>query len=1157
MDHPLLEALPDLLGDEPALTSVMGRRSAALVVPEPARAIVLAAVARRSGRRPLLTVVPTGSEAERLAGDLGHYLGPDEVELFPAWETLPFERLSPGIETMGHRMRILNRLTEPAGRPAVVVASGRALVQRLTPAAGEVRPLLLGPGDIVDQTGLVDSLVAAGYRREYQVEHRGELAVRGSILDLWPSTSEVPFRIDFWGDEIERLCEFGVADQRTTVVRAEVEVYPCREMVPDAAMRTRAGALVAEQPWGREHWERLADGELFDGMESWLPWLDREERLLVELLDDDALVVVVEPRRLRDRVSDLRDEERELAGSLAVTWGADGLAFPQLHLDWERLLEHTDAPLWTVDSVAPGPGADTVVASGWVTDRPGPKGTHAAPGVALRLAELLADGFRVVVAADGEGSAVQLLQRLTEDGLVLAEEKAATDPAVPGAHLVVAALERGFLLHGSKLAVVTEAEITGRRRTRRGSRPRRRAALRVFEDLAVGDYVVHEHHGVARFAGLVTRTLAGVERDYLLLEYRGDDRLYLPTEQIDTVRPYSSGEAPTLSRMGGTDWERTKSRVRSAVAEIAEELVDLYRHRRTTPGRAFGDDTPWQREMEQSFPYQETVDQITAVEDVKADMERPTPMDRVVCGDVGFGKTEVAIRAVFKAVQDGCQAAVLVPTTLLAQQHGETFRDRFAPYPIRVEVLSRFLSAQEARRVVGGLADGSVDVVIGTHRLISGDVSFADLGLLVIDEEQRFGVAHKESIKAIRTDVDVLTLTATPIPRTLEMSLTGIRDLSLIDTPPADRQPILTFVGEYDERAVAEAIRRELLREGQVFFVHNRVHDIDQIAGGLRDLVPEARVAVAHGQMDEALLETVVIDFWDGLYDVLVCTTIIESGIDMPTVNTLVVDRSDLLGLGQLHQLRGRVGRAGQRAYAYLFIPPDRALTEEAFERLRTIGETTELGSGFRLAMRDLEIRGAGNLLGTGQSGHVAAVGYDLYCRMVIEAVAELSGEPPEAPVEIRVEVPVDAHLPEDYVGRADLRLEAYRKLTSAGATADAANVEAVRTEWEDRYGPLPAPAEALLAVARLRTVCVSRGITEATVTRRPGAVLGSKPQLEARCSPVELPLSRQARLARLHPEALLKEGTRQLHLPLGTDDPVAELTGLLEDLVPVLHPAP
>jgi transcription-repair coupling factor (superfamily II helicase) len=459
--------------------------------------------------------------------------------------------------------------------------------------------------------------------------------------------------------------------------------------------------------------------------------------------------------------------------------------------------------------------------------------------------------------------------------------------------------------------------------------------------------------------------------------------------------------------------------------------------------------------------------------------------------------------------------------------------------------------------VVGGLADGSVDVVIGTHRLISGDVSFADLGLLVIDEEQRFGVAHKESIKAIRTDVDVLTLTATPIPRTLEMSLTGIRDLSLIDTPPADRQPILTFVGEYDERAVAEAIRRELLREGQVFFVHNRVHDIDQIAGGLRDLVPEARVAVAHGQMDEALLETVVIDFWDGLYDVLVCTTIIESGIDMPTVNTLVVDRSDLLGLGQLHQLRGRVGRAGQRAYAYLFIPPDRALTEEAFERLRTIGETTELGSGFRLAMRDLEIRGAGNLLGTGQSGHVAAVGYDLYCQMVIEAVAELSGEPRETPVEIRVEVPVDAHLPEDYVGRADLRLEAYRKLTSAGATVDAANVEAVRTEWEDRYGPLPAPAEALLAVARLRTVCVSRGITEATVTRRPGAVLGSKSRLEARCSPVELPLSRQARLARLHPEALLKEGTRQLHLPLDTDDPVAELTGLLEDLVPVLHPVP
>tara|TARA_B100002003_G_scaffold159559_1_gene148073 strand:- start:5075 stop:6700 length:1626 start_codon:yes stop_codon:yes gene_type:complete len=524
-------------------------------------------------------------------------------------------------------------------------------------------------------------------------------------------------------------------------------------------------------------------------------------------------------------------------------------------------------------------------------------------------------------------------------------------------------------------------------------------------------------------------------------------------------------------------------------------------------------------------------------------------MDRLVCGDVGFGKTEVAVRAVFKAVQDGRQAAILVPTTLLAQQHGQTFRDRYAPYPVRVEVLSRFLTPAEARRVAEGLADGSVDLVIGTHRLLSGDIVFKNLGLLVIDEEQHFGVSHKESIKALRSDVDVLTLTATPIPRTLEMSLTGIRDLSLMNTPPADRQPILTYVGGYDERAVAEAIRRELLRDGQVFFVHNRVYDIDQIAGGIRELVPEARVAVAHGQMDEVSLENVVMDFWEGRYDVLVCTTIIESGIDMPTVNTLVVDRADLLGLGQMHQLRGRVGRAGQRAYAYLFTPPDKSLSEEAYERLRTIGETTDLGSGFRIAMRDLEIRGAGNLLGTGQSGHVAAVGYDLYCQMVTEAVDELAGRVPEMPAEIRVEVPVDAHLPEDYVFRSDLRLEAYRKLAAAGTTPDAANVDAVRSEWEDRYGPLPPAAEALIAVGRLRALCVERGLTEVTVGRGPG--LGG-PERVARCSPVVLPLSRQTRLARLHRHAIYKEGSRQLILPVDGDDLVADLMSMIEDLIPV-----
>ena len=513
-------------------------------------------------------------------------------------------------------------------------------------------------------------------------------------------------------------------------------------------------------------------------------------------------------------------------------------------------------------------------------------------------------------------------------------------------------------------------------------------------------------HGVGRYEGMVKRTIGGVERDYLLVAYKANDKLYVPSDQIDVLRQYVGGEAPALHRLGGSDFAKAKSKVRSAVREIAQELVVLYQKRVNAEGYAFGQDTPWQSEMEEAFPFVETPDQRVAITDVKADMERPYPMDRLLCGDVGFGKTEVAIRAAFKAIQDGKQVAVLAPTTLLASQHGNVFADRFAGYPIRVETLSRFLTPSQAKEVVKGIESGQVDCVIGTHRLLGESVRFKDLGLMVVDEEQRFGVQHKEAMKQLKVNVDVLTLTATPIPRTLEMSLVGIRDLSLLQTPPADRQPILTFVGGYDERVATEAIRRELLREGQVFWVHNRVRSIEHAAARLRELVPEARIAVAHGQMDEGTLEQVVVDFWDGQFDVLVCTTIIESGIDMPTVNTLVVERSDLLGLGQLHQLRGRVGRSGQRAYAYLFHPADTTLTEEAYERLKTIGEATELGSGFKIAMRDLEIRGAGNLLGQAQSGHIAAVGYDLYCQMVTEAVAEMKGEPIRPPAEIKLDVP-------------------------------------------------------------------------------------------------------------------------------------------------------
>ena len=1114
--------LVHVAANEPALAQVAGKKNARLATAESARPIVLAALAASTRRDPIIVAVPTGQIAEQLHDDLRTFVPPDSVCLFPAWETLPFERVSPAVETMGRRMEIVWRLRNDDQRPRIVVASVRSLLQKLAPNAEAIEPIRVSVKGLVDIDELCTTLVHFGYRRETLVEHRGEFARRGAIVDIFSSTSDAPVRIDTWGDEVDRLTIFDVNDQRSIGDLDNVVVFPARELLLDDILRERARRLVAEEPWGREQWERLSEGQIFDGMESWLPWLTSEDRLITDVVGNDALIVLVDPKNMADRARDLLAEEDDLARALATSWARDAsVEFPRLHTNPERLLAlETNSASLTLLNTADSPETPTVASGGW-----GPI-SHDPTPVFARAKELLSQKWTMVLAAETDASAQRLADLLAENGLQFDVRTDGTLRHSAG-NVVVAPLSRGFILQESRIAVIAESDLSGRRRTRRVSRTSRANAVSVFEDLQPGGYVVHQHHGVAQYEGMVKRTVGGVERDYLLLAYKGGDKLYVPTDHIGALRQYVGGETPTLNRMGGSDFARAKSRVRSAVREVAQELVVLYQRRVTAEGHAFAEDTPWQSEMESAFPFVETPDQMRAIDEVKADMERSVPMDRLICGDVGFGKTEVAVRAAFKAIQGGRQAAVLVPTTLLASQHANTFSERFAAYPIRVEMLSRFLSNGEARKVLEGLKTGEVDCVIGTHRLLQEGVAFKNLGLLVVDEEQRFGVQHKEAMKRLRTNVDVLTMSATPIPRTLEMSLVGIRDLSLLQTPPADRQPILTYVGEDSESVATEAIRRELLRQGQVFWVHNRVQSIEERAQQLRELVPEARIVVAHGQMDESRLEKVVVDFWEGQYDVLVCTTIIESGIDMPTVNTLVVERADLLGLGQLHQLRGRVGRGGQRAYAYLFHPRDKRLSEEAYERLRTIGESTELGSGFRIAMRDLEIRGAGNLLGEAQSGHIAAVGYDLYCQLVTEAVAEMKGEPVVEQVDVVVDLPIDAFLPDDYAPSEELRLEAYRRLADVTTREQVADI---RTEWLDRFGPLPPPAENLLGVAELRAACHRLGLREVTATRR-----------EIRVAPVSLRASQTLVLRRVAPGAVYRETSRQLVLQAPKNKPLIE----------------
>jgi len=1112
-----------------------------------------ALLAERSGPQCAFVITATGREAEAVRDAVGSYLPDADVLEFPAWETLPHERLSPSAQTVGTRIATLRKLAAWQDAPSdqrrttVVVASVRAALQPIAGNLTSLAPIVLRTESRGNDLGTIaGQLVDMAYARVDLVTRRGEFAVRGGILDVFAPTADHPVRVDFFGDEIEAIKAFSVADQRTTEDDlGSVELTASRELLLSDDVRQRAREMLHEFPNLSQMLAKIAEGIPVEGMESLAPALVQDLVPVTHYLPSEAVIAVLGPERVSGRAHSLAETNTEF---LQAAWSAAvaGAQAP-IDLDAGNFLSvqqlkngRGQRTWWTVspfDSGLDEGDAERVLTDAEAVAEAGdyvrvraeaiPSFAGSADGAIAHVKELTDDGWAVVVTAQGQGLVERAVQVLADAG-VAARAEALTAPPEPGVAIVTTAtVEHGFATPDPRIAVLSEAEFYGRS-VQQGARTVKKLASRrknVVDPLQLkpGDVVVHATHGIGKFVELVSREVSSggrnavkTQREYLVLEYapskRGypGDKLFVPTDQLDQLSRYVGGESPTLSKMGGSDWSAAKSKARKAVRDIAVDLVKLYSARMASKGHAFGPDTPWQRELEEAFPFAETADQLTTIDEIKRDMERPIPMDRLLSGDVGYGKTEVAIRAAFKAVQDGKQVAVLVPTTLLVRQHMETFQERFAGFPVHLRALSRFQTEKESKETIAGLADGTVDIVIGTHRILSQNIQFKDVGLVIIDEEQRFGVEHKDQLKKLKTNVDVLAMSATPIPRSLEMAVTGIREMSTLATPPEDRHPILTFVGPQSDLQVAAAIRRELLREGQVFYVHNRVKDIQSVAAHLAEIVPDARIAVAHGQMSESTLEQVMVDFWERRFDVLVSTTIVETGLDIANANTLIIDKADKYGLSQLHQLRGRVGRGRERGYAYFLYDADKPLSETAQDRLETIAANNELGAGMQVAMKDLELRGAGNLLGGEQSGHIAGVGFDLYLRMIGEAVSQFRGDVAEGQTELRLEIPVDAHIPEDYVESERLRLEAYQKLSAASApAAQAEGIDMVLDELTDRYGQPPQPVRTLVEVSRLRRMAQQVGLSDVVV-------MGSNLRVAGK----ELPDSAQVRLKRMFPGA-------------------------------------
>ncbi|MET1015211.1 MAG: transcription-repair coupling factor [Leifsonia flava] len=1198
----LLTALERASTIESALAQA--NRDADFSLPEGLNAPLLAGLldrrATERGAQAAFVITATSREAEALEASIAAYAPGATVLDFPAWETLPHERLSPSAEIVGRRIEALRTLREwseadaATRAPLIVVASVRAALQPIADNLADRPAVVLAQGGRgYDLSALAGELVDLAYTRVDMVTRRGEFAVRGGILDVFPPVADHAYRVDFFGDEIDQLRAFSVADQRSLPEPvASVSLMPSREMLLSDSVRQRAREMRHEFPSLAQMLEKIAEGIPVEGMESLAPALVDRLVPVTHYLPADAVVAVVGPERVSGRAQSLAETNREF---LAAAWSAatagaeapidldsgDFLSLAELR-DSVRFSapgeKAPDHPWWTFSAFDAGDAElfDYIrVAADAV-----PSFAGNVEGALEHVGARLTDGWSMAIVAAGHGLVERARDVLADRGFAGRVAEEFPENPEPGvAYLLQAGVSRGFEVPSAKIGVLSEGEFYGRTAGYDSRQIKKLASRRknVVDPLQLkpGDYVVHQTHGIGRFVDMTQRTVASgarptgpsrtagiaqqptIVREYLVLEYasskRGQpaDKLFVPTDQLDLLTRYVGGEAPALSKMGGSDWSNAKSKARKAVRDIAVELVKLYSARMASRGHAFGPDTPWQRELEEAFPYAETPDQLQTIDEVKADMERPIPMDRLLSGDVGFGKTEVAVRAAFKAVQDGKQVAMLVPTTLLVKQHVETFQERFAGFPVHLKALSRFQTDKEARETLAGLTDGTVDVVIGTHRLLADGVIFKDLGLVIIDEEQRFGVEHKDKLKKLRTNVDFLAMSATPIPRTLEMAVTGIREMSTLATAPEDRHPILTFVGPYSEKQVTAAIRREMLREGQVFFVHNRVSSINRVAAQLAELVPEARIAVAHGKLPESVLEQIVVDFWERKFDVLVSTTIIETGLDIANANTIIIDRADKYGLSQLHQLRGRVGRGRERAYAYFLYDENTPLSETAHDRLSTIAANNELGSGMQVALKDLEIRGAGNLLGGEQAGHIAGVGFDLYLRMIGEAVSTFRGDVAEGQTELRLELPVDAHIPEDYVDSERLRLEAYQKLSTASSpAAKDGQIDSVLEELTDRYGEPPQAVLTLIAVSRLRRQAQRASLGEVVA-------MGSN----LRVGPGTLPDSIQVRLQRMYPGSRYFTQTGVLSVPLpdkhGQPLEDAELIAWVTQLLTAIFPAP